>query len=412
MLYANWASDPRPANSALPAVNLNGEGGLLALSRRNASMFMAVVIFQDVVWLILHRLLNSDYWRFYQVSQFTSSRFALYVVLALAVWLIAALFCQRMKVISKVQVSVKVFYAVYAVTILLNLALLISVAANARYVSGGLTGTAGVIYGVSRSMNFASMVLLVRQRIGINANFSFLWAGAVVGSFALTIDGLASAMTLSAFCLLLVRDISFRNAVMVLLGTSAVATVLFLGFSRKFTELPSYMTPEYFLHWTVARLSISAEQGYTYISGESILNLSGQYVDIISRSISYRMDVLMGRVPIMLSPRSVSEAFYYDMYGVYDAGSSPGFYLGLIINGLFAIPILYLFCFVFVQMFAGMAKRFSVIYLYAFALLVKMIYGNISEYLVLISPTSLALVLFYVFCLVEQKPGSKQSLAS
>src|SRR3546814_6698469 len=166
------------------------------------------------------------------------------------------------------------------------------------------------------------------------------------------------------------------------------------------------MTPDYMAKLLISRLSISAEQGFTFMACDSLLNRSGEYFALIERALQDRMDILMGGSPVIIFPRSVSEALYYDMYGQYDAGSSPGFFLSLMLNGFLSIPVLYIFIFLTYQLFYGVNRKFSLIGLIALVLITKIISVNISEYFVIVSPVTLALVLLV---LDRKRPRLKSS---
>src|SRR3546814_15754707 len=107
------------------------------------------------------------------------------------------------------------------------------------------------------------------------------------------------------------------------------------------------------------------------------------------------MDILMGGSPVIIFPRSVSEALYYDMYGQYDAGSSPGFFLSLMLNGFLSIPVLYIFIFLIYQLFYGVNRKFSLIGLIALVLITKIIYVTISDFFFILYPLNLALFLYW-----------------
>lgn len=378
---------------------------MAALAQRNAALFIAVLVFQDVFLLTLHRLAIDSNWQFYRVSQFSLANYLLYVMLALFIVLVSALLVRGMRAVPKIRFNARLVQLFVGLCIAVNLLSFSIVGVNARYVSGGLTGAVGIIYALSQALSLAAMVLAVKFRANNNPALSLPWAIALAASYAATIDGLASAITLSAYILLIVGDeIKVKNILLMLVGGSTAILAIFIGFSRKFSELPSYMTPDYMAKWLISRLSISAEQGFTFISGDSLLNRGGEYFALIERAFQDRMDILTGGSPVIIFPRSVSEALYYDMYGQYDAGSSPGFFLSLMLNGFFSIPVLYIFIFLTYQMFYGVNRKFSLIGLIALVLITKIIYVNISEYFVILSPVTLALAVFVFACLIETKP--------
>lgn len=375
------------------------------LARSNTTNFVALLLVQDIIWFVINRVMMSASWSFYSISKFGLLNFALYVVIAIAMWGFAVFFCRHVKDFRKFRFPLIAVRALILVAIVTNIYMPAFVEANARYVSGGLVGLSGIIYNISRVLSLCSMILIVRQRYNQDPSFSWTWTGAFCVSYGLSIDGLAPAMTLSAFLMLLIKDLKLKNVLFGAIGGLGVALTMVIGFNQKFNELPYYMTPTFFVQWVLARLAIAGEQGYRYISGESLLNSDGQYINLILRSVENRIDIISGKFPILTFPRSVSEALYYDMYGYFDAGSSPGFLLGLILNNVISIPILFLYCTIFFQMFSGVNFRFRVIHLFLLALITKTIYTNTSEYFVVIAPALVTLIFFLITCNIRISEG-------
>lgn len=370
-------------------------------ARRNAAMFFAVLILQDVLLLTLRRVALDDNWTFYRVSQFRIENYLLYTSLAAALCILTAILCYRSTIYPKLKIHPNLIKAFFVSAILANVLSFSFIEENARYVSGGLVGISGIIYALSLTLNLSAMLLLVKFRISKEQRFSLIWSMALAASFALNIDGLASAMTISAFMFLVLADeIRLKNILPMFVAAFGTGAAVFWGFSQKFREIPSYVTPEFLIKWVISRFAISAEQGYTFISGDSVLNRPGEYFALISRAFVDRASIIVGERPVIVFPRSVAEALYYDMYGQYDAGSSPGFFLGVILNGLIALPIIYLYCLVTVQMFSGFGKRMGLISLFAIGFIAKSVYANVSELIVLISPVTPVVILFIFICFV------------
>ena len=378
-----------------------GEDRLKAIARRNTYSFLILFLVLEVFWLTANRLILGDDWAFYRTSEFSLTVFSLFLVTVLLLSIFIVFFSRQVGVIRRLKVGMPVVKAVYALAIGANIAVAMLIEDNARYVSGGLTGTAGVTYAFSRSLTLAAMILSLKAKYAPGGSVQLPWVAALCATYAATIDGLASALTLACYVLLLAGSLTWRNAIAIVLGMISVVGVLLFGFGRKFSEIPVYLTPEFFVKWTLARMSITAEQAFTYLSGDSILNRPSAYLDLLVKTYENRLAIVTGNSYPMSQPRSVSEAFYYDMYGNYDAGSSPGFFLGVIMHGPFAIIAIFLSAFIFMQMFYGMEKRFSIIQLFCFAVITDAIHANITEYLVIISPATVALVLFLAVCMMQ-----------
>lgn len=381
------------------------DAAVTGLARTNTANFLALLLLQDIVWFVINRVTMTANWSFYSISKFSFLSFALYVLVAIALWGFVVFFCRHVKALRNFYVPLVALRALILVAIATNFYMPAFVEDNARYVSGGLVGLSGIIYNISRVLSLCAMILIFRQRYNRDPSFSWVWTGVFCISYGLSIDGLAPAMTLSAFLMLMIKELNVKNVVFAVIGLISVGLTMIIGFNQKFNELPYYMTPTFFVQWVLARLAIAGEQGYRYISGESLLNFDGQYVNLILRSIENRIDIITGGYPIIVFPRSVSEALYYDMYGYFDAGSSPGFLLGLALNGIFSVPILFIYCVVFYQLFYDIKFKFRIVHLFLLALITKTIYTNTSEYFVVVAPAFVALVFFIITCNIRVAGG-------
>lgn len=105
-------------------------------------------------------------------------------------------------------------------------------------------------------------------------------------------------------------------------------------------------------------------------------------------------------------PRNVSEAIAYDYTGEYGSGSSPGILFGSIIGFPIAF-FLHLLIFYSIYMFmtrVGFKINFLEIGLLLYFF--KPLTANVSEYMILVSPTSLVLFLFVFSLMIKIRKGS------
>lgn len=376
-----------------------GRTSTLALARRNAGFLVALLYLQDIFWLIVSRVTLTFYEPMYQVSRFEWPIFGAFIVLATMFAGLGMVFTQLMRPLRKIPVSQWVISAVVLIAIGLNILVFTLVPSNARYVSGGLTGSAGIIYGATQATTLASMILLIRaQKQG--RTFSKIWLFAFIGSFALTIDGLASSLTISFFAAIIFNIRVLRVGRVIALAALALA-LAWIGFNLKFSEIPTYLTSEFMTRWMIARFSIQAEQMYTYVVGNSVIGDQISYLDLVFRAISNRFDLIKGQPTMYEYPRSVSEATYFDMMGFFYAGSSPGALLSTAHLSPFFFVAPFVYGFLFMQYFYGISERVSIFQLFAYSFLFKTLHANFSEYLTIISPTLLVVGVFLLACLVS-----------
>ncbi len=372
----------------------------LAVARRNTIVLVSFLYLQEIFWLIVSRLQMRFYDPIYIVFDWDWLLFGLFISSAFFLVIFSILSGFVAYPLSRVRLHRWVILIIISFAIILNFYSFMIIDSNARYQSGGLTGVAGVIYGVKNAMNMTAFVILIKAKE--SSRFPIAWIYALIIGNIINIDGLASALTLGVFSFIYF-DIDIFNLRKVIFAFMLGGGLLYLGFSMKFSQIPDYLTPGFILNWVIGRFSIQAEQMYTYMAGGSLIDNRVSYIDILIRMISNRFDLVFGENLKLVYPRSVSEAFFYDMMGYYDAGSSPGALLGTALHGpiFFIVPLV--FSFTFMQFFYGIRKKISFAEICAYSFLFKIIHSNFSEYLTIISPTLLTVMLFIFASLVELK---------
>ena len=376
----------------------------LRVARRNAAYLVALIYLQDIFWLAASRIQIYYYGDTYRVAPFAWTNALYFVALAVGFSLVALFAVNIFHPMRRIRAGRAFCSVVVLLAVCLNLVSAAYLAGNARYVSGALTGLGGVIYAASTAASLASMVIMVRQRFAGQLLIPIPVVALFIISYAATLDGLAVALTLAVFILLIMKPITIRRPVRVFVVSAVVLGTLSAGLNAKFIALPDYATPDFLLRWTIARFAIQAEQMYTYVSGLSIIGDGVGYYDIIWRMNRDRMNIVLGNPLFIEYPRSISEAMYYDMYHEFEAGSSPGLLLGTYLMGPLGIFVPAIMAFVFLQFFHGATGKISLLRLLACGFMLKQIHANISEYQALISPTTLVFVIFLWACLLVIRP--------
>ncbi|HEY9090055.1 hypothetical protein [Parasphingorhabdus sp.] len=384
-----------------PSYNKLADLDLSEIARTNTFRFIAVLFVSDVFWLTLNRLMSTTGWVFYNTSSFRLDFYLLTVAGAAFFSLIAYFFCRIITFIPKIPVPKLLIVSIFVAAIFTNLITATFLTEGARYTSEGLTGINGIVYAISRSLSILSIILSIKDKYSERTGINIMIVMALLLSLIATIDGLSIAITISCFVFIYFQTSGFKNIILFLSVLMAFMLLLYLGFQSKFTIIPNYLTPEFALRWSIARMAISSEHLYMYISGESILNGEGEYLKLIIRSWANRWGVIFQGSNILFEyPRAVGEATYFDMYNEYGAGSSPGFYLGILLNKSFSFIFLFGAVYIFGQMFYGIRKIFNIVELYALVLITKVIHANISEYIVFLSPLTLSLFTFVLAAII------------
>lgn len=397
------------ADSSEVGLRLSSGGSTSAnlnIARLNTAKLIALLYLQDIFWLLASRIQIESTGGFYKVSTFEPIVFTSFVVLAVLFALVGVSTAYFARPFTKVHVPIWFIYSIVGFSIAVNLLMLLILQDNARYSEGGLTGISGVIYGVGRAATLCSMILFIRHKASDRPLKSRLMLYGLILSFIATVDGLSNVLMLMVFILLLLPRLRILNLKVIVVCAILGVILLWVGINSKWSTIPDYVTPGYMVGWTVARFAIQAEHMFTFISGHSIVGDTVSYTDLILRSISDRVDIVLGKSLQLSYPRSVSEAMFYDARGFYGAGSSPGILLGTTLQGPFFFIVPAIYAFLFLQLFYGMNIRINFIQICAFSFLLKGIHANFSEFLTIVSPTLVTLAFYLFGCLLFRSGAS------
>lgn len=389
----------------------------LRLARWNTAALMFFLYIQEIFWWVASRFQIYFFEEFYAVSPLDGFSFLWFCSIALSFSVIAVLATKISFPVPRVIVPrCFVNFSVWG-AILCNIAIFVFLDEKSRYTSGALTGISGVVYFLGRAINLAAMLLMIKSLNVSGLAVSRVMFILFLTSFALTIDGLASALLLVAFLVLMMKGFGIYEVVLMFFSprsglpkvffVSAIgALVFYVGFSAKFSQVPDYLSVEFLVRWAVSRFSIQAEQAYSYLSGFSSIGSEYGYLELIGRAISDRADVILGINPDVQYPRNISEAIHYDMKGLYGSGSSPGLLMNTAMQKVFFfLPILF-YSFIFLQFFYNFTEKVTLLHLFSYAFLFKALHTNFSEFFVIISPNLLYLVVFVVVAVIEPRKKS------
>ena len=160
-------------------------------------------------------------------------------------------------------------------------------------------------------------------------------------------------------------------------------------------------------NWAVHRLATQPQSMLLYLSGQSIIQGPFELFQIITQSFSDRADILLGDQTYLSYPRNLSEAVYYDLYGRYGSGSSPGLIYFLVLSSIFMPFFLFVLVVLLINYF-DTDKRYSLISLIMIGFILKLMINDLSEVVTIISPSFVGFVLIFALSIVnftDQKDG-------
>ena len=294
-------------------------------------------------------------------------------------------------------------------TIVIQLIHSFIIAPDARYVSGSLTGASGIFYGISKSMTVASMLMMIKYRkyfytFGPLSIFFVL-------TFILTIDGFSASLLIFFFLYIffiesIEKSISLRLFLVFVFGPIAAVLLWGTAFNAKYV-LGFDIGLEETFNWAVHRLATQPQSMLLYLSGQSIIQGPFELFQIITQSFSDRADILLGDQTYLSYPRNLSEAVYYDLYGRYGSGSSPGLIYFLLLSSIFMPFFLFVLVVLLINYF-DTDKRYSLISLIMIGFILKLMINDLSEVVTIISPSFVGFVLIFALSIVnftDQKDG-------
>ncbi|WP_328186494.1 hypothetical protein [Marinobacter sp. OP 3.4] len=374
----------------------------LGIARRNTAWLLVILYGSDVFWFLLSRsgLVTI---RAYKIQPFSWVDFSIFLACVLVFCLASFLFTYVVRPLPKFVIGYLVARSLVVLAIILNILCFIIVDPQARYSGGEFTPLSWIIYQVAKGFTLALVVLIVRENY--ERNFvSSIWIFFLLASYSMTIDGLASALTLFVFIYLLLES---KKLTLIRLFTLALCGLLLFsaGFYSKFDGIPDYVTPQFIAEWVVSRFSIQAEQMYTYSAGSSIVNSQYSYLELIQRDLEFRIGKALGQGANFEHPRNISEATRFDMHNRYEAsaGSSAGALLGTAYLGPFFLIAPLFYSFIFIQYFYGLSKKVSFFGLIGYAFVFKVLHANFAGYLVIMSASFVSGSIFILMCLLMRK---------
>jgi|MDTB01.1.fsa_nt_gb hypothetical protein len=371
-------------------------------------LFIGIFIFDFSFFLLSNLLISNQIFPEYKISDDIFYYSIIYCLFFLLI-LLFVYFFSLIPPLNKFKINHRWVKILVLATIVIQILHSLYISVDARYVSGSLTGASGILYGFSKSMTIASILMMIKYRK------YFYSLGPLIISFIftnlLTIDGFSSALVLFLFLYIfyiesIEKSMSSRILLITIFGPVAAIVLYGIGFNAKFV-LGFDIGLEENVFWAIHRFAIQPHSFILYLSGESIIQGPFELFQIISQSFSDRADILLGDQTFISYPRNLSEAVYYDLFASYGSGSSPGLLYFLAISSIF-MPIILLLLVIILSNYFDTEKRYSLPSLIMIGFILKFILSDLSEVITIISPSFVGFILIASLSLVEftdQKDG-------
>lgn len=303
-------------------------------------------------------------------------------------------------VFKKIRLTFSQYNLILVLAIVINTLRFIFLQESARYTSGGMSGISGLLYFMSEGMTFLSFLLTISASFSVTGGdlLNKLRPLLLMLSYAINIDGLASALTLFCFIIAVLRPrlrISFRT-----MGLFFVASGLgALGWIVKTGGL-EYPVKDFFL-WIPYRVAIPIESMLIYLEHESVLAGPSDVFVLIRDSFFNRLDFILTGNADVQGFKTVSAAIFYDLYQR-DGGSSPGMLYGsFLLAGYFGFVFFCGFGFLLRCYLSSTVEKFNLSTVIALAFVLKNVYADIPDAFSLISLSLIYFLLFFTACILR-----------
>ena len=261
-----------------------------------------------------------------------------------------------------------------------------------RYEAGQLTGLFGIYYVVSLGLNIAAFSLLIR--VGADRKKIKLMMALHGFSMFGRVDGIAEILVLISMIYIYIVICGIKTKILSLFMIFFYSILVLYGVQVKLGEsfTTNYLV-EYMPMWTVERLAIHSYQWEVVLNGGSIIKNLHDFIITAWNSFLLRIDLLcncnLGNSSL---PKSISEAMYYDLYGLYGSGSSPGVMTSISLMGPLGLLVIYWNAIISRLIFSNIEFKFGYFGMIAFGVAYKILYVDISEYLAIVSPVTLIFI--------------------
>lgn len=263
---------------------------------------------------------------------------------------------------------------------------------STRYTSGGYTPFLLIAYTLVSGVGVYLILRLLKQP-AISRLISFkLKITFIAGQFML-VDGFGPALIL-LFMIVLLFDFLMENFFMPI-----VSTIVLIVWSFSFRYQADFSFD--LLKDVVWRFAIRMESFVNHVSGESVINDFSSYVEYYFCWLQDRLGLIYSsEIKNSSTYKSLSESIYQDLYRGTEylgsiGGSSPGIFYWLYLTYGGAVLGLVVF-YLILKNYMAFSKRRNLFYVLIIAYLVNEIVSDVSEVVLILSPSFVYFMLFVI----------------
>lgn len=374
----------------------------------NIFKFTFFITFIDPILFSINRLLRyynviDTGYDNYLITDFSIANYILIIISCFFVFLLTLIFTIKVpKDFFKINISINTFNLLLIILLIISIYLFfIQLTFRPRYQSGSIFTLPGIFNIFNRTLLLCLFIIYQLNR----ANISYKVFVIILASSILMSDGLAGSATFFSLVLFEFFRSNFNKKFLSIIMYGILSIfVLDLTLSYKYTYDVSstdinffafgYLEyKEQFINNLIPRISMHAEQLYSYVGG--YLDISNYFYlfNIIIESFNNRLKIIFDYGEIFY-PKTVGQSLVFSLQGLdFPGGSSPGYVLSVISFLPFTIPFVVIIAFLFKQVSFRMNEKVNFIQIASFCWLIKMVSSNFLDMLAIIEPYLFSLLL-------------------
>ena len=383
------------------------------LTSKNIFKFVFFLTFIDLLLFSIVRLqlklgLSDVNYHPYFISDFSLTNYFVLILYCFGAFILTiSLTSIAPKDIFKIHISRSTFFLLSMILLISSIYIFfVQQTFRPRYGSGSIMTLAGISRVFNSALLLCLFIIYQLNRKQINYKYFII----ILASSILVIDGVGGgAMFLSLIIFEFFRmDLKNKisSSIFIVLTTVLVLDFSFslkYNFGNKNTDVYGLFSSgyteysDYMYSYILPRISIHAEQLYSYISNNLDISNYDYLSTVVIESFNNRIKVIFYDGENLFYPKTIAQSIAYNMEGMDSrGGSSPGYVLGLTSFLPFTLPLLVMLTFFFKQFSSRLYEKVNFIQVACFCWLIKIITANLLDMLPLISTNLMTLVLAFL----------------
>jgi hypothetical protein len=354
------------------------------------------ISFIDFFLLTIHRtliyfqIIDTSFNPFF-LSEFNYFVYFFYILICFAVF-----FCTMgLSILApnkflKINISKKTFQILLIILFCLSIFVYLELnEVNLRYFSGSIKTISG--FTLIANKIFLLCLYFIYQLNYKEIKFQFFTA--ILFSSILMIDSFSSSIFSLSILIFEFFKLNTKKRIIALFPFFLIIVILILVVSIR-TNGDYKVNLEFLYNNAIPRISVHAEQLFSYLSEDLKLSDYSYTYTIISESFNNRLKFILNSSEPLFYPKTIGQAMVFDLIGP-DAhgGSSPGYLLSAISFFPFTLPLIFILATFIKQFSSRIGYNINFIQIACFCFLIKTITSDLLDMLSIISINLTALVL-------------------